>query len=125
MGHSIYQISFLNLLWIFIPVFVVIVIFYRWSLGVSTVFHGLLRMCLQLILVGYVLNFIFDAQQPLIIIGVLCIMLAAAGVISLRPLRKKTGKLLLKAFLSISISGTLTLLIFHELGKPRGRTAGI
>jgi putative ABC transport system permease protein len=114
MGHSIYQISFLNLLWIFIPVFVVIVIFYRWSLGVSTVFHGLFRMCLQLMLVGYVLNFIFDAKQPLIIIGVLCIMLAAAGVISLRPIRKKTGKLFLKAFLSISISGTLTLLIVTQ-----------
>jgi putative ABC transport system permease protein len=114
MYPSIYHISYLNLLWILIPVFVVIVIYYRWSLEVSTVFHGLFRMCLQLILIGYVLNFIFDANQPLIIIAVLCIMLAAASIIALRPIRKKIRKLYLKAFLSISLSGVITLVIVTQ-----------
>jgi putative ABC transport system permease protein len=72
------------------------------------------RMCLQLILIGYVLNFIFDANQPLIIVGVLCIMLAAAGVIALRPVRKKRKNLYLKAFLAISISGVITLIIVTQ-----------
>lgn len=114
MNQSIYNISYLNLLWAFIPVFVVIVIFIRWSLGVSTVLHGLFRMCLQLVLVGYVLNFIFDTNQPLIILMVLSIMLAAAGIIALRPVGKKNRNLYLKAFLSISISSIIILFIVTQ-----------
>ncbi len=114
MNQSIYNISYLNLLWAFIPVFAVIVIFIRWSLGVSTVLHGLFRMCLQLILVGYVLNFIFDTNQPLIILMVLSIMLAAAGIIALRPVGKKNRNLYLKAFLSISVSSIITLFIVTQ-----------
>jgi putative ABC transport system permease protein len=114
MSESIYHISFLRLLWILIPVFIVIVIFIRWSLGTSSVLHGLFRMVLQLILIGYVLNFIFDTNKPLIIIGVLCIMLAAAGIIALRPVRKKRRKLYLKALMSISVSGVITLIIVTQ-----------
>ncbi len=114
MNQSIYNISFLNLLWILIPVFAVIVIFLRWSLGVSTVFHGLFRMLLQLIIIGYVLNFIFDADQPLIILIVLCIMLVAAGIIALRPVREKRRDLYLNAFFSISIGGVITLIIVTQ-----------
>ncbi len=114
MNQQIYNISFLDLLWAFIPVFIVLVIFFRWSLGISSVLHGLFRMCLQLVLVGYVLNFIFDANQPLIIIGVLCVMLGAAGIIALRPVREKRKGLYLKALLSISISGILTLIVVTQ-----------
>jgi putative ABC transport system permease protein len=71
-------------------------------------------MCLQLILVGYVLNFIFNTNQPLLIIGVLCIMLVAAGMIALRPVRRKRKHLFVKAFLSISISGLITLFIVTQ-----------
>ncbi|GBE05535.1 MAG TPA: ABC transporter permease [Nitrospirae bacterium] len=114
MNQSIYNISYLDLLWVFIPVFFVIVIFIRWSLGVSSVLHGLFRMCVQLVLVGYVLNFIFDANQPLIIVGILCIMLSAAGIIALRPVSKRSKDLYLKAFLSIAIGGLITLIIVTQ-----------
>lgn len=114
MNESIYNISYLDLLWAFIPVFAVIVIFIRWSLGMTTVLHGLFRMCLQLILVGYVLNFIFDTNQPLIILMVLSIMLAAAGIIALRPVGKKNRNLYLKAFLSISVSSIIILFIVTQ-----------
>lgn len=114
MSHSIYHISFLNLLWILIPVFIVLIIYIRWSLGVTSVFHGLVRMCVQLVLVGYVLNFIFDANQPFIVIGVLCIMLVAAGLIALRPVHHRRKNLYLKALFSISAGGVSTLLIVTQ-----------
>jgi putative ABC transport system permease protein len=114
MENSVYQISFLNLLWVFIPVFIVLVIYIRWSLGITPVFHGLIRMCVQLVLVGYALNFIFEANQPFIIIGVLCIMLAAAGMIALRPVKRRKKKVYLKALISIAVGGVTTLLIVTQ-----------
>ena len=114
MTSSVYQISFLNLLWIAIPVFAVIVIFLRWSLGTSSVLHGLARMVLQLILIGYALNYIFSSSQPLVVIGVLCIMLIAAGMIALRPVRRKRRSVYLKALLSISVGGIITLIIVTQ-----------
>jgi putative ABC transport system permease protein len=114
MNSSVYQISFLNLLWIAIPVFAVIVIFLRWSLGVSSVLHGLARMVLQLILIGYALNYIFSSDQPLVVVGILCIMLVAAGMIALRPVRRKRRSVYLKALLSISAGGILTLIIVTQ-----------
>lgn len=41
-------------------------------------------------------------------------MLVAAGIIALRPIRKKRRNLYLKAFLSISISGVITLIIVTQ-----------
>ena len=114
MNSSIYQISFLNLLWIAIPVFAVIVIFLRWSLGVSSVLHGLARMVLQLILIGFALNYIFSTDQPLVVVGILCIMLVAAGMIALRPVRRKRRSVYLKALLSVSVGGIITLIIVTQ-----------
>jgi putative ABC transport system permease protein len=71
-------------------------------------------MVVQLILVGYVLNFIFDAHQPFIVIGVLCVMLVAAGLIALRPVHHRRKNLYLKALLSITAGGVSTLVIVTQ-----------
>jgi putative ABC transport system permease protein len=114
MDSSVYTISFLNLLWIAIPVVAVIVIFIRWSLGTSSVLHGLARMVLQLLLVGYALNFIFSSNEPFIVVGLLCVMLIAAGMIALRPVRRKRRSVYLKALLSISVGGVFTLIVVTQ-----------
>jgi putative ABC transport system permease protein len=114
MDHSIYNISFFDLLWIFIPVFIVIAIFLRWSMGIRSVLHGFIRMFLQLVLIGYALTFIFNTDQPLIVIGILCIMLGAAGMIALRPVREKRRSLYLNAVSAISVGGILTLVIVTQ-----------
>jgi putative ABC transport system permease protein len=111
MEQSIYHISYLDLLWIFIPVAFVIAIFIRWSLKITTVLHGLIRMILQLVITGYALNIIFYTNQPLVILGVLCVMLAAAAMIALRPVRVKRKSLYLKALFSIAVGSIITLVI--------------
>ncbi len=111
MSGSIHVISFLDLLWVFIPVAVVIAVFLRWSMGIASLIHGFIRMFLQLLMIGYALSYIFDADRPVYILVILAFMLGAAGLIALRPLRKRGGRLYLRALAAISGGGILTLVI--------------
>lgn len=117
MHTSIYDISFLNLVWVFIPVAVVIVIYMRWTQEKSTLFYALFRMIVQLILIGYVLTYLFDADSPYLIVLILCIMLIAASVIAMRPLQQRHKSLYLYAFIAIFMGSifTLFLVIFGVL----------
>jgi len=114
MNESITTISFMDLFWVLIPVAVVIAVFMRWSMGITSLLHGFARMFLQLLLVGYALSYIFNADQPLIVLGILSVMLFAAAMISLRPLSEKRGPLILKALTAIAGGGILTLVIVTQ-----------
>ena len=111
MNTSIYNISLLNLLWIMIPVAVVIVIYIRWTQDKTTIFYALFRMLLQLMLIGYVLTYIFSTDSPYLIVGVLSVMLIAASIISLRPLKQAGTSLYINTFISIFVGGVFTLLL--------------
>jgi len=111
MNTSIYDISFLNLFWVLIPVAVVIVIYIRWTQDKVTLFYALFRMLTQLILIGYVLTYIFDAKSPYLIVLILCVMLIAASIIAMRPLQKRQKSLYLYAFVSIFVGGIFTLIM--------------
>jgi len=105
------EISLLDLLWMMIPVSIVIITYIRWTRDSTTIFYALFRMLLQLILIGYVLTYIFDAQSPYLILLILSVMLIAASIISLRPIHTKQPSLYLYTFISISIGGLFTLFI--------------
>ncbi|EIF51647.1 MULTISPECIES: ABC transporter permease [Sulfurovum] len=111
MNTSIYTISFLNLLWVMIPVAIVIVIYIRWTQDKVTLFYALFRMLIQLILIGYVLTYIFNVDSPYLVLLILSVMLIAASIISMRPLEKRQNKFYLYAFLSICIGSIFTLLM--------------
>ncbi len=111
MNTSIYNISFLDLFWVLIPVSVVIVIYMRWTQDRSTLFYALFRMLIQLVLIGYVLTYIFDAKSPYLVILILSVMLVAASIIAMRPLKKSENSLYLYAFISIFIGGIFTLIM--------------
>ncbi len=111
MNTSIYTISFLNLLWVMIPVAIVIVIYIRWTQDKVTLFYALFRMLIQLILIGYVLTYIFNMDSPYLVLLILSVMLIAASIISMRPLEKRQNEFYLFAFLSICIGSIFTLLM--------------
>lgn len=111
MHTDIYDISFLNLLWVFIPVGIVIVIYVYWTQEKTTLFYALFRMIVQLILIGYVLTYLFNADSPYLIVLILCIMLIAASLIAMRPLKKKHKSLYYYAFISIFTGSIFTLLL--------------
>ena len=103
------QISLLNLLWIFIPIFAVYFIYYKWNDDKSTIPYALSRMFLQLILIGYVLTYIFHTKEFLYITVILTIMLIVASTIAMRPVAKKDKNLYFISFISIFIGGIITL----------------
>ncbi|MDM5271666.1 ABC transporter permease [Sulfurovum sp. zt1-1] len=111
MNTSIYEISLLDLVWMMIPVGIVIFIYIRWVKDTVTLFHALFRMLIQLILIGYALTYIFQADSPYLVILVLSIMLIAASIIALRPLKVRDTRLYLNVFISIIIGGLLTLIL--------------
>ena len=115
MDQSIYIISYVDLAWVIGLILIVIAIYVKWSLDAATVIYATSRMLLQLLLIGYILNYIFQSNNPVIICCVLSLMLSFAGYIALRPVKIKTKSLYLKAFYSISISGLLTLFIVTQL----------
>ncbi len=108
---SIYNISLLDLFWIMIPVGFVIFFYIKWTEDKTTLFYALFRMLLQLILIGYVLNFLFDSKSPYLVVLVLSIMLVSASIISLRPLKSRENSLYLYAFISITVGGVFTLFV--------------
>ena len=126
MNTSIYNISLFNLVWVMIPVAVVIVFYVRWTQDKVTLFYALLRMLLQLMLIGYVLTYIFNADSPYLVVLILGVMLTAASIISMRPLQKQQSSLYLYAFTSITIGGVFTLMMvvfgvldLHPWYEPR------
>ncbi len=90
----------------FLPVVVVVVILYRWSIGGGVTLYAMARMLLQLLLIGYALTFIFETENSLVVLAVLSGMLLIASWISLRPLREKHFT---KALGAIVLGGVTTL----------------
>ena len=105
------SISLANLLWVFIPVGIVIIIYALWTEDKKTLFYALFRMILQLLLIGYVLSYIFQTKEPPLIVLILSIMLIAASMIALRPIKNRNKKHYLYAFVSIFVGGVFTLII--------------
>jgi len=99
----------------FLPVAVVVLILYRWSLGSGSAMYALVRMLLQLLAIGYVLTYIFEADQPWIVLAALAMMLGTASWIALRPLNVKGRSLYGKALVSIALGGVSTLLLVTQV----------
>ena len=114
METSIPEISLLRLLVAFVPVAVAIVILVRYSLGAWNGLYATARMLIQLLLIGYVLTYIFNADQPYIVLAVLVVMMAVASWIALRPLGRRTPSRYAIAFAAVAVSGLLTLVLVTQ-----------
>jgi putative ABC transport system permease protein len=108
-------ISLQGLIFAFLPVAVVIEIMFRWSTGAPTAIYATLRMLTQLLLIGYVLVYIFETDQPEFIMVVLVIMLTVASWIAMRPLQKKQPQMYLNSFFAISVGSILALALVIQI----------
>ena len=109
MGASVDTIPPLNLMMALGPVAVVIVVLSRWTLDAGVTLYAVGRMVIQLLLVGYVLAFVFGADQSPVVVGTLALMLGAASWIALRPLGRREPAVYAQVLLSIGGAGILTL----------------
>ncbi len=115
MNAELQMITWQGLMLAFLPAVVVIVIMMRWAAGAMTAIYATVRMLLQLLLIGYVLVYIFEADQPWIIIAVLFVMLVAASWIAIRPVQRRQPGLYRNALIAISVSGVLTLILVSQV----------
>jgi putative ABC transport system permease protein len=109
MANELQTIPLANLALAFIPVIAVIFIMARWTLNAGTGVFALARMLVQLILIGYLLNWIFATESSVIVIAILCFMLLVASWIAMRPLQHRNKHDFLQALLAITLGGCLTL----------------
>ena len=114
MSASVQAISWTGVLLAFIPTTLVVGILLRWTEEGPSSIYALLRMLGQLLLIGYILAFIFQADHPGILLVVLGVMLTAASWIALRPVQRKGAGLFGKALLAIGIGGLFNLLLVTQ-----------
>ncbi|MFQ5983162.1 MAG: ABC transporter permease, partial [Woeseiaceae bacterium] len=115
MNASVQAISIQSLIWAFVPAAVVIGVLMRWTSAAGTALHAVTRMLIQLLLIGYVLVFIFEADKAWIIMLVLTVMLIAASVIAIRPIQHKRAYVYRNALAAILTGGVLTLALVTQV----------
>jgi UDP-glucose/iron transport system permease protein len=115
MGNPIITLSLGQLALAFVPVLITLLILFRWSFGIANAAYALGRMVIQLLAIGYVLAWIFQADNGLLIVLVLVIMLLAAAWIAVGTVREQRRQLLSASLLSIILGGGLTLLLITQL----------
>ena len=114
MNESIASIPYPRLLIIFIPVALVTYILYAWYLDWKNSIYALIRMLIQLMIIGYFLTYIFLSNDSLIVLIILTSMVFIASWIALGTIPKHRSRLLQYAFISIMIGGGLTLLLVTQ-----------
>ncbi len=94
----------------FIPVTIVIYFLYRWSLDYKRSSYATARMLLQLLVIGYFLEFVFAANLW-IVLSLLTVMVLIASWIALGVIPDRRVQLYLQSLLAIGISGSLVLVL--------------
>jgi len=103
-----------NLMLGFIPVAVLILIMRFWGLNITSSLYANSRMLIQLLLIGYVLTYIFETDQPMIIALVVFFMIFMSSWIAMRPLKEKGIYSFIVIFLSLALSGLAVLFLISQ-----------
>ncbi|MDJ0905667.1 MAG: ABC transporter permease [Woeseiaceae bacterium] len=114
MNNAILEISWQGLLIAFVPAAVVIGIMVAWRSIVGTALYATARMLVQLLLIGYVLIYIFETDNWLVIAAVLLVMLTVSSWIATRTLDRRTRSDYLQALVAIATGGVLTLAVVTQ-----------
>ncbi len=111
MNTTIEVISAEHLALAFIPAFMVIGIIFFWRLHFGQAIYALIRMLIQLLLIGYFLAFIFSSDSIWVISAVLVIMVLFSSWIALNNLPGKRIFLFKYAVLAVLLGGGSTLFL--------------
>ena len=98
----------------FLPVVAVVVLMWRWGLGPGNALYALSRMLVQLLIIGYALAYIFEADSSLIIVAVLIVMVLASSWIALNTARRGRASLFSASLVSILLGGGITLALITQ-----------
>ena len=115
MNDSIQTIPLGNLVLAFIPVVLVLVILYRWSMACGNAVYAVFRMLVQLLLIGYLLGYFFEAQNQWLVVVVLLMMVFVSSWIALQTVsRNRRYELYKYVVFSVALGGSSVLLLMTE-----------
>ena len=115
MNGGIIEVSWLGLLYSFLPALVVLAIMWYWRAGVRTAVHAMARMLVQLTAVGYVLVYIFKTDNYWIILAVVTIMMLVASWIAVRPLGASKRRSWPFSLLAIAVTSVAILTLVTQV----------
>jgi len=100
--------------------------YYKWVGNKKEIAYATLRMLFQLILIGYLLNYIFNADSSWVTLLVVIVMISAASLITMRNISHKSTRIYQAIFISIFIGGSINLFLvlffvleLDSLNNPR------
>jgi len=112
---SVTTIPIASLLFGFVPVLLLIVIMRAWGLNAFQAMYANIRMLVQLLLIGYVLTYIFETDEPVLVVLVVVFMIAMSSWIALRPLTDRGIKPYSIVTIAIGVSGLGVLILVTQI----------
>ena len=112
---SVTTIPIASLLLGFAPVLLLIVIMRAWGLNALQAMYANIRMLVQLLLIGYVLTYIFETDEPVFVVLVVIFMIAMSSWIALRPLTDRGIKPYTIVAIAIGVSGLGVLILVTQI----------
>ena len=97
-----------------LPVVLVLIIQQRWANNYKEGAYAVVRMLVQLALIGYFLVFLFTSERPIVVLAVLVVMLLTSAWIALRTVKDRRVELYLIALFSIFVGGTSVLVLITQ-----------
>ncbi|NNF16084.1 MAG: ABC transporter permease [Gammaproteobacteria bacterium] len=109
MNQQLATISLHHLLIGLLPTVIVIVILFRWTKTARTAIYANARMLVQLLAVGYVLTYIFETNNPWLIVALVALMVLISAWISITAFKACGPRDFLYALLAVALPGLLIL----------------
>ena len=112
---SVTTIPIASLLLGFLPVLLLIGIMRAWGLNALQAMYANVRMLVQLLLIGYVLTYIFETDEPALVVLMVVFMIAMSSWIALRPLTDRGIKPYSIVTIAIGVSGLGVLILVTQI----------
>lgn len=121
MSTALPTIPLWSLLLAFLPSLLLIYLMKRWRLNAWEPLYASFRMLGQLLLVGYVLTYIFETDEPIVVAVVFALMIFAAAWIAMRPIRGRGPQVFFIVLTAVGGNGLLMLALVTQvvLDLPR------
>ena len=115
MNEVIGTIPLSNLALAMVPVLIVLAVLYRWSMGVGNAVYAVVRMLVQLLMIGYLLTYIFASDSQWVVVAILLVMVMVASWIALQTVSGQRRRLLYRyALVSVALGGGSVLILMTE-----------
>jgi len=88
---------------------------WAWRLNALQAIYANTRMLVQLLLIGYVLTYIFETDEPVLVVLVVIFMIAMSSWIALRPLADRGIKPYSVVTIALGVSGLGVLLLVTQI----------